>query len=88
MERNVVAALDHPGAAAFAEETLGRKRYVQCRIAIDGMQGREQTGAAGAQDQDVGLKSLDRGHGRQNTLIRKPKATTAAKLPAAVASRN
>ena len=87
MERDVVPALNHPRAAAFADQALGHQGDVQSRVAVVGMQRREQAGAAGAQDQNIGLKSLDR-HGSQNTRIRNAKATTAAKLPAAVASLN
>ena len=49
------------------------------------MQRREQPGAAGAEDQNVGLEVLDF-HGFQNTRTRKAKATRAESAAAKVAS--
>src|SRR6516165_1100947 len=54
LERDVVAALHHLGAAAFAEQALGGNGDIQRRIARVGMQRRKQAGAARAEDQHVG----------------------------------
>ena len=55
-ERHIVAALDHACAAAFADETLDRHRDSgACRGALLGVERGEQTGTAGAEDQDVGV---------------------------------
>ena len=61
VERHVVAALHHARAAAFAEQALGRDRDVEIGIGLVGMQRREQTGAAGAENQNVGLEAFE-GH--------------------------
>ena len=53
-ERDVVAPLDHAGAAALAEQALDRDRDVECRRGLVGVQRGEQAGAAGTEDQDVG----------------------------------
>src|ERR1700730_12862947 len=60
IERDVVAALHHAGAAAFAGEALARDGDVEAGIGLERMQGREQPGAAGTEDQDVGLESFKR----------------------------
>ena len=59
-ERDVVAALDHARAAALAEEALHRDGDVEGWIRSVRMQCSEETGAAGAEDQEVGLEL---GHG-------------------------
>ena len=59
IERDVVAALHHAGAAAFAEQPLARHRDVEIGIGLERMQRGEQPGAAGAEDQNVGLEMLD-----------------------------
>ncbi len=59
IERDVVAALHHAGAAAFAEQALARNRDVEIGIGFERMQRGEQPGAAGAEDQNVGLEMLD-----------------------------
>ena len=58
-QRHVVAALDHPRAAGLAEQALDADRDVQVGFALQGVQRREQPGAARAQDQDVGLQRRD-----------------------------
>ena len=55
---HVVAALDHAGAAAFAEQPLDGHGDRKLRIPVMGMQRREQAGAARAQNQDVRGKPL------------------------------
>ena len=57
-ERDVVAALDHPRAAAFAEQALHRNSHGEIRVRLLRMQRGKESGAAGAQDEDVGLDSL------------------------------
>ena len=46
IERDVIAALHHTGAAAFAEQALGRNRDVEIGIGFQRMERREQPGAA------------------------------------------
>ncbi|MCY1517339.1 hypothetical protein D9M68_520160 [compost metagenome] len=58
-QRNVVAALDHAGTAALAEQALHGDRHLQGRICLLGMQRREQAGAPGAQHQNVCLVVFD-----------------------------
>ncbi len=60
-QRDVVAALHHAGAAAFAEQALHRDGDVELGPRLLRVQRREQTCAAGTEDQDVGVESL---HGR------------------------
>ena len=60
VQRHVVAALDHAGAAAFAEQPLGRDGDVEAGVGAMRVQRREQAGAAGAEDQDVGGGAFDR----------------------------
>ena len=55
-ERDVVAALHHAGAAAFAEQALHRDGDVEIRVGFLRVQRREETGAAGAEDEDVGFE--------------------------------
>ena len=61
IERDVVAALHHARAAALAEQALGGDRDVERRVGLMRMQRREQPGAAGAQDQNVGLEPFEHG---------------------------
>ena len=70
IERDVVATLHHAGAAAFAEQTLADDGDVEIGIGLQGMQRRKQAGAAGAEDQNVGLEVFDV-HGAQNTRAKK-----------------
>ena len=53
-QRDVVAALHHPRAAAFAEQALDGDRDVERRIALVRVQRGEQSRPAGAENQDVG----------------------------------
>ena len=57
-QRDVVAALHHAGAAAFAEQALHRDGDVQIGIGLFRMQRGEQPGAAGAEDKNVGFERL------------------------------
>ena len=59
IERDVVAALHHAGAAAFAEQTLADDGDVEIGIRLQAVQRRKQAGAAGAQDQNIGLEAFD-----------------------------
>ena len=59
VERDVVAALHHARAAALADEALGGDRDVEAGIGLMRMQRRKQPGAAGAEDQDVGLEPFE-----------------------------
>ena len=74
-QRHVVAALDHARAAALAEQALDRDRDRQLGRGLVRVQRREQAGAAGAEDQDVGLQPLDRGC--RHTLTPRPASTAA-----------
>src|SRR5208282_961777 len=65
VQRHVVAALDHAGAAAFAEQALGCDRDVQCRVRRVRMQRCKQPRAAGAEDQYIGSETLE-SHGRSS----------------------
>src|SRR6516225_5074716 len=85
IDRNVVAALHHPRASAFAEEPLARNRHIEMGIGFERMQCREQPGPARAEDQNVGLELLDC-HDFQNTRTRKAKAMMADNAAASVAS--
>src|ERR1700730_9329658 len=62
VQRHVVAALNHAGAAAFAEQPFGGHHNGEVGIGALGMQRRKQAGAAGAEDQDIGGRAFDR-HG-------------------------
>ena len=86
IERDVVAALHHAGAAAFAEQALARDRDVEIGVGLVGMQRGKQPGAAGAEDQNVGLEMLDVHVIPQNTRTRKMKAMMAETAAASVAS--
>ena len=55
---DVVAALDHAGAAAFAQQSLDRDGDGKIGPGLGGMERREQPGAARAQNQDVGPDRL------------------------------
>ena len=57
-QRDVVAALHHAGAAAFAEQALHGDGDVEIGIGFFGVQRREQAGAAGAEDKNVGVDRL------------------------------
>src|SRR3954453_13930024 len=59
-ERDVVAALHHAGAAAFPEQPLDRDRDIELGRRPLRMQGREQPGAAGAENEDVGREGGER----------------------------
>ena len=54
-QRDVVAALHHARAAAFAKQPFHGNGNGQVGVVLMGMQRGEQAGAAGAEDQDVGL---------------------------------
>ena len=84
IERDVVAALHHAGAAAFAEQPLADDGDVEIGIGLQGVQRRKQPGAAGAQDQNVGLEVFD--VHSQNTRAKKMNATIADSAAASVAS--
>src|SRR5271166_178661 len=85
IDRDVVAALHHARASAFAKEALARDRHIEIGIGFERMQRRKQPGAAGAEDQNVGFEVLDF-HDFQNTRTRKAKATRAESAAAKVAS--
>src|SRR5262245_1138964 len=59
IECDVVAALHHAGAAAFAEQALGGDRHIESGIVPVSMQDSEQSGPAGAEDQNIGLEPFD-----------------------------
>src|SRR5580693_146920 len=84
IERDVVAALHHAGAAAFAEQALADDGDVEIGIGFLGMQRREQAGATGAEDQNVGLEVFD--VHPQNTRAKNMKAMIADNAAAMVAN--
>jgi len=53
-ERDVVAALDHARAAALPQEPLDRDRDVELRVRGVRVQGGEEAGAAGTEDEEIG----------------------------------
>ena len=67
IERDVVAALHHARAAALADQALGGDGHLQRRIGPMRVQRREQSGTAGAEDEDVGVEPFE--HGRRLTPI-------------------
>src|SRR6516164_7036273 len=85
IDRNVVTALHHARAAALTEKPLARDRHVEIGTGLERVQRRKKPGAAGAEDQNVGLEVLDF-HDFQNTRTRKAKATMADNAAAKVAS--
>jgi hypothetical protein len=58
-ERDVVAALDHTGAAALAEQSLDGDGDLELRVGLQRVQRREQPGAARADDQEVRRVALE-----------------------------
>ena len=71
-ERDVVAALHHAGAAAFAEQALHRDGDVELGRRLLGVQRREQPGAAGAEDEDVGVEGGQGAHHEAPAQIPSP----------------
>ena len=59
IDGDIVAALHHAGAAAFAEQAFDRDGDVQVGVGLRRVQGRHQARAARADDQDVGLERFD-----------------------------
>src|SRR5690606_32955904 len=81
-ERHVVAALDHAGAAALAEQALHRDGDRQRRIRLVRMQCREQPGAAYAEDQEVRVAALGtacHGAAAHRAVVTPSEASTAAR---------
>jgi hypothetical protein len=70
VERHVVAALHHARAATLPEQTLGRDGDVEIGIRLVRMQRREQAGAAGAENQNVGLEPFEGHMILQNMMFR------------------
>src|SRR5262245_27506285 len=68
VERHVVAALHHARAAAFSEQAFGRDGDAKIGIGLVRVQRREQAGAAGAENQNVGLEAFE-GHGLLATIL-------------------
>ena len=68
-QRDVVAALHHAGAAAFAEQAFDRDGDVEFGIGFFRVQRGEQPGAAGAEDQNVGFESRNGLHGASAILL-------------------
>src|SRR5437667_86136 len=58
-EHGVVAALHHARAARAAEESLDHDADGQRRRGVGAVQGGAEAGAAGAEDEDVGLDDVD-----------------------------
>ncbi len=84
-ERDVVAALDHARAAAFAEQALDGDGDRQRRVGGVRVQRGEQARAARAEDQDVGLEPPHSARRSAACRRRAPRAR-AARLPRASAS--
>src|SRR6516225_1843864 len=59
IDRNVVTALHHARAAALTEKPLARDRHVEIGTGLERVQRRKKPGAAGPEDQNVGLEVLD-----------------------------
>lgn len=57
-QRDVVAALYHAHGATLAEQALDRDGDVKLGPRLLGVQRREQTGAAGSENQDIGVEGL------------------------------
>ena len=57
-QRHVVAALHHAGAAALAEQALHGDGDIELRPRLLGVQRREQAGAAGAENENVGVEDV------------------------------
>ena len=77
-QRHVVSALDHAGAAALAEQAFHRDGDLEVRVLVMRMQRCQQPGAAGAQNQQVGLVMLDPGHAKDLRTKPAPTASAAA----------
>src|SRR5262249_20351928 len=73
-ERDVVAALDHARASAFAEQAFYRDGDVERRIGAMRVQCGEETGAARAENENVGANPLNVGH----IFVFTPNAASAA----------
>src|SRR6185295_6709595 len=58
-QRDVVSALHHPRAAALAEQPLHRHRHIERWRGLLRMQGREQSRAARAENQDIGVDAAE-----------------------------
>ena len=70
-KRHIVAALHHACASALADQPLDRKRDLRaCGRALLGVQRGEQSAAAGPEDQDVGVMSVNLCVHPQNALDR------------------
>ena len=70
-KRHIVSTLHHAGAAALADQPLDRKRdFRACGCALLGVQRGEQPAAAGPEDQDVGVMSVNLCVHPQNALDR------------------
>jgi hypothetical protein len=55
----VVTALDHPSAAALSKQSLDRDSHVKIWIGLFRVQGSEEPGTTGPEDQDVGLLTIN-----------------------------
>src|SRR6185437_331107 len=66
-QRDVVAALHHARAAAFAEQTLDGDGDRQAGRRLLGVERREEPGAAGAEDENVGGEALHERVNHQDT---------------------
>ena len=63
VQRHIVATLHHPGAAAFADQSLDRQCGFKVGSRLLGMESGKQPCPAGADDQDVGVELFNRlGH--------------------------
>ncbi len=63
IERDIIAALHHARAAAFAEHPLAHEQNILTRIAPTGVQRCHEAGAACAKDEDVSRELLG-GHNK------------------------
>ena len=77
-KRDVVAALDHARAAAFAEQSLDRDRDGERWIGLVRVQCGEQPRATGAEDQDIGVQ-LAHGHAQRQRDFTPSAASAAAR---------
>src|SRR5262245_61518841 len=82
-ERDVVATLHHARAAGLAEQAFDRDRDVEVGFGAFDVQRCEQTGAAGTENQDVGVELV---HDARVYFSAPMRARTSSRRDAAAAS--
>ncbi len=84
-QHGVVAALHHSSAARAAEESLHDNRDRQRRIGVGGVQRGAKTGAARAEDEDVGVEDLDH-RASSASMTARPSGSVHGRVPTARAA--